>query len=134
MAPERELGPGEWAIVALLAEQPSHGWALAETLRPDGEIGAVWHVARPVVYRTLESLEQQGLIEPVTLERSPHGPHRVVFAATSRARRGLHAWLAEPVEHITEIRSVFLLKLVFSSRAGIDREPLVLAQRAVVEA
>src|SRR5262245_45255430 len=134
MAPERELRPGDWAIMALLAEQPSHGWALAETLKPDGEIGAVWHLARPVVYRTLESLEQQGLIEPVALERSPHGPHRVVFTVASRGRGGLYEWLAEPVEHITEIRSLFLLNLVFAARAGIDREPLVRAQRELVEA
>src|SRR5262249_40003871 len=39
-----------------------------------------------------------------------------------------------PVEHIAQIRSLFLLKLVLAARAGIDREPLLRAQRALVEA
>ena len=29
MTVERELAPGEWSVLALLAEEPGHGWALA---------------------------------------------------------------------------------------------------------
>jgi len=68
--PERELGPGEWAIIALLAEQPIHGWGLMQKLKPEGEIGAVWSLPRPAVYRSLEYLQQRGMIEQHGLERS----------------------------------------------------------------
>jgi len=132
-ASERELGPGEWAIVALLAEQPIHGWGLIQKLRPDGEIGAVWSLPRPSVYRALETLQQRGLIEESRLERSERGPYRMVFQTTRKGRAALKAWLAGPVEHVRDIRGLFLLKLVLAARAGIDREPMIRVQRAVLE-
>ena len=131
-ASERELGPGAWAIVALLAEQPVHGWGLMQKLKPDGEIGAVWSIPRPTVYRTLDALQQRGLIEQDALERGERGPHRVVFKPTASGRRALRAWLAEPVEHVRDIRWLFLLKLVLAARAGVDREPMIHAQRDVL--
>jgi PadR family transcriptional regulator AphA len=74
MADERELAPGEWSVLGLLAEQPAHGWALAAELAPDGGIGSVWSLGRPLVYRSLEILERRGLIEPAGLEDSVRGP------------------------------------------------------------
>src|SRR5262245_15806000 len=131
--PEKEVGPGEWAIIALLAEQPIHGWGLIQKLKPDGEIGAVWSLPRPAVYRSLEQLQQRGLIEQNGLERSQRGPYRMVFRTTQKGRAALKAWLAAPVEHVREVRWLFLLKLVLAARAGIDREPMIRAQRAVLE-
>ena len=32
MTVERELAPGEWSVLALLAEEPGHGWALARQI------------------------------------------------------------------------------------------------------
>ena len=127
---ERELGPGDWAIIALLAEQPVHGWGLIQKLKPDGEIRAVWALPRPSVYR---ALQQRGLIEPDGLERSERGPYRMVFKTTRKGRAALKTWLAVPVEHVREIRWLFLLKLVLAARAGVDREPMIRAQRAVLE-
>jgi PadR family transcriptional regulator AphA len=131
-AEERELGPGEWAIVGLIAEQPQHGWSLIQKLKPDGEIGAVWTLPRPTVYRSLEYLQQRGLIEEDGLERSERGPYRMVFRVTRKGRAALKAWLAQPVEHVREIRWLFLLKLVLAARAGVDREPMIRAQRDVL--
>src|SRR5262245_36631639 len=131
--PEKAVGPGEWAIIALLAEQPIHGWGLIQKLKPEGEIGAVWSLPRPAVYRSLELLQQRGLIEPDGLERSERGPYRIVFQTTRKGRAALKAWLAAPVGHVREIRWLFLLKLVLAARAGIDREPMIRAQRAVLE-
>ena len=129
---ERELGPGDWAVVALLAEAPSHGWGLIRKFRPDGEIGAVWSLPRPAVYRSLDLLQRRGLIEEERVERSERGPHRVVYRATRKGRTALKAWVAEPVEHVRDIRLLFLLKLVLAARAGIDRTPMIHAQRAVL--
>jgi PadR family transcriptional regulator AphA len=129
---ERELGPGGWAIVALLAEQPIHGWALIQKLKPTGEIGAVWSLPRPAVYRALEDLQHRGLIEQGGLERGDRGPHRVIFKTTAKGRRELKAWLAKPVEHVRDVRWLFLLKLVLAARAGIDRDAMIRAQRAVL--
>ncbi|HEV7176713.1 MAG TPA: hypothetical protein VGN29_14535 [Solirubrobacteraceae bacterium] len=41
-----DLGAGEWAVLALLAEQQGHGFAVARVMTPDGDIGKVWTVRR----------------------------------------------------------------------------------------
>jgi DNA-binding PadR family transcriptional regulator len=132
VAVERDLAPGEWSVLALLAEGPSHGWALAKEMSASGAIGRVWSVGRPLVYRALELLEARGLVERVGLERGARGPNRELFRATDAGRDAVRTWLADPVEHVREIRSVFLLKLVLVERAGIERRPLLEAQRRVV--
>jgi DNA-binding PadR family transcriptional regulator len=129
---ERELAPGEWSVLALLAEEPGHGWALARQMARDGEIGRVWALGRPLVYRALELLEERGLIEPVGSERGVRGPNRTVFRATPEGREALAEWLEVPVEHVRDVRSLLLLKLVLIDRAGLDREPLLNAQRGHV--
>src|SRR5262245_18214370 len=98
----------------------------------DGEIGAVWSLGRPLVYRALELLEHRGLIEAVGHEPGLRGPNRTIFRATAEGRSELQRWLAEPVEHVRDVRSVFLLKLILIDRAGLDPEPLLEAQRASV--
>jgi DNA-binding PadR family transcriptional regulator len=130
--PAADLTPSEYAVLALVAEKPVHGWALAVKLAKGGEIGAIWSLGRPLVYHSLERLEREKLIKAVGLERGDRGPHRVVFGATPKGRAALRSWLAQPVEHVREIRSLFLLKVVLSQRVGIDVEPLLVAQRAVV--
>jgi DNA-binding PadR family transcriptional regulator len=129
---ERELAPGEWSVLALLAEEAGHGWALARQMARDGEIGRVWALGRPLVYRALELLEERGLIEPAGSERGVRGPNRTVFRATPGGREALAEWLEEPVEHVRDVRSLLLLKLVLIDRAGLDRTPLLNAQRELV--
>jgi PadR family transcriptional regulator AphA len=133
MADERDLAPGEWSVLGLLAEQPAHGWALATALAPDGAIGCVWSLGRPLVYRSLEILEKRGLALPSGLEASVRGPKRAVYAITDAGRAELDRWLAEPVPHVHEIRSLLLLKLVFGERLGVDLQPLLDAQRELLE-
>jgi DNA-binding PadR family transcriptional regulator len=126
---DRELAPGEWSVLALLSERPAHGWALAAVLAPEGEVGSVWSLGRPLVYRSLEILEKRGLIEPAGLEPSVRGPRRTVFRVTAEGRDALRRWLAEPVAHVHEIRSLLLLKLVLGERIGADLGPMLNAQR-----
>jgi PadR family transcriptional regulator AphA len=128
----RELLPGEWSILALLADEPTHGWALSKEMAPTGSVGKVWAMGRPLVYRTLELLESRGLVAALGLERGARGPKRALFGATDAGRTEVARWLAQPVGHVHEMRSVFLLKLVLLQRAGLDRQPLLRAQRALV--
>jgi len=125
----RELAPGEWSVLALLSDVPAHGWALAEAMSKNGEIGRVWAVGRPLVYRAIELLESRGLIEPVGTEPGARGPNRALFKATPVGREELTRWLSEPVDHVRDIRSLLLLKLVLLERAGLDNRPLLEAQR-----
>jgi hypothetical protein len=51
---------------------------------------------------------------------------------TSAGRRSIARWLTEPVPHVRDLRSALLLKLLFAQRAGLDRLPLLEAQRAIL--
>lgn len=129
----RPLAPGEWAVLALVSERPTHGFAVAKALGPTGEIGEVWSLSRPLVYRALDVLVEAGLIEKGAAERSDRGPRRTSLRATAAGRRSVKAWLAEPVEHVREVRSLLMLKLLFIERSDFDRRPLLDAQRELLE-
>jgi DNA-binding PadR family transcriptional regulator len=114
-------------VLALVAESPRHGFAIARLLGPDGEVGAIWTLPRPLVYRALEILEADGLIEARATEQDK-GPRRTVLAVTRRGRQAARRWLDTPVEHVRDARSELMLKLLFLERSGRDREPLLRAQ------
>jgi len=124
-----ELTAGEWAALALLTEEPTHGFALARVLAPDGEVGRVWSLRRPVVYRALETLIGMGLVRPVGTLPSSSGPQRTILKATATGQRRLVGWLEEPVAHVRDARSLLMLKLLFLARRQADVMPLLSAQR-----
>ncbi len=130
---DRDLAPGEWAVLALLCERPAHGWALARQLSANGELGSIWSLTRPLVYRSLEILEGRRLIAPSGREPGSRGPNRTVFRATAAGHEAVGGWLSEPVEHVREGRSLLLLKLVFAQRNCIDPRPMLHAQRLGIE-
>ncbi|HEY1565783.1 MAG TPA: PadR family transcriptional regulator [Solirubrobacteraceae bacterium] len=128
--PRNQLTAGEWAILALLDEEPAHGFALARALATGGEVGRVWDMRRPLVYRALEMLQRLELITPVATLPSESGPQRTIFEPTPAGRRLITDWLQRPVEHVRDARSLLMLKLLFLSRRHADPAPLLLAQRA----
>jgi DNA-binding PadR family transcriptional regulator len=120
---------GEWAALALLDEAPAHGFAIARLMATDGEVGRVWAVRRPLVYRALDTLARLDLIRPVATLPSQAGPQRTILEPTPQGRRALEHWLCQPVEHVRDARSLLMLKLLFLTRRGADTEPLLRAQR-----
>ena len=133
MVDERDLAPGEWAVLALLCERPAHGWAIGRQLGASGELGSIWSLSRALVYRSLEILEARQLITPAGSEPGVRGPNRTIFRATAAGHEAVGLWLSEPVEHVREGRSLLLLKLVFAQRNCIDPRPMLLAQREAIE-
>lgn len=125
-----ELSTAEWAVLALVAEQPTHGFAVAREMNADGAVGQVWSLSRPLVYRAIELLQGEGLIEERGIARATRGPQRTMLAATRRGRRQLARWLEEPVDHVRDVRSLLLLKLLFLHRRDADPGPLLEAQLA----
>ncbi len=130
---ERDLAPGEWAVLSLLCERPAHGWALARQLSPNGELGSIWSLTRPLVYRSLEILEARELIVTAGSEPGARGPNRTIFRATPAGHAAVARWLTEPVEHVREGRSLLLLKLVFAQRVCLDPRPMLTAQQETLE-
>jgi DNA-binding PadR family transcriptional regulator len=124
--------PGVWWVIARETAGPGQCWALARQMAREGEIGRDWALGRPLVYRALELRDERGMIEAAGSERGVRGPNRTVFRATPQGKEALARWLEEPVDHVRDVRSLLLLKLVLIDRGGLDRAPLLRAQRALV--
>jgi PadR family transcriptional regulator AphA len=119
----------EWVVLALLDEEPRHGFALARELEPTAPIGRVWTVSRSLTYRAVDQLLAKAMVVAAREERTGGGPKRTVLEPTPAGRRAVRAWRTAPVEHLRDVRSEFLVKLLLLERAGVDRAGLVAAQR-----
>ncbi len=132
VASSPELSLAAWAALAVLREGDVHGWVLVRAMEPEGEIGRVWSIRRGLVYRTLEVLIDGGLVERAGVRQGERGAPRTVLHVTPSGRHAVERWLVEPVAHVRDLRSELLLKLLFAERSGLDRTPLLEAQRAVL--
>ena len=131
-SPNAVLSLTEWVVLALVAEAPTHGFAIAKELKAESDLGRVMTVHRSLVYRALDRLADAGLIEPVTTEPGDGGPQRTVNRATRRGRAAVARWLDSPVEHVRDLRIEFLVKLRLNERQGRSLDALVMAQRAAL--
>lgn len=127
------LSLAEWLVLCLISEAPSHGFALARTLSEEGELGNIWRVPKPVIYRALQRLETAGLVATVELQPSSTGPVRSLVDVTETGRDAAAAWLTKPARHNRDIRSELLMKLALLERTGADPAPLLSAQRGQLE-
>jgi DNA-binding PadR family transcriptional regulator len=123
---------GEWACLGILYKAPTHGFAIAARLRPEADIGRIWSLSRALTYRSLDQLASRRLIEAVGEERGTAGPNRTILAATRRGRARFRSWVRTPVEHVRDLRSELLLKIVLAHENGIDIAPTLAAQHTRV--
>jgi DNA-binding PadR family transcriptional regulator len=122
----------EWTVLAIVSQRRAHGFAIAQLTDRDGELGRVWHIPRPVIYRAIGRLLEAGLLAPEAVEPG-RGPQRTIYAATAEGRRAAAGWLDTPVGHVRDIRSQLMVKLALLDRAGTDPTGLLERQRAVLE-
>jgi PadR family transcriptional regulator AphA len=122
----------EWTVLAVLREQPRHGFAIAVLTARGGDLGRVWQIPRPVVYRALGRLHDAGQVRPTLVESGP-GPQRTLYEVTDEGRAAVDEWLLEPIEHVRDLRSQLLMKLALLDRRRLDPTELLARQRAVLE-
>jgi DNA-binding PadR family transcriptional regulator len=126
--PAPALSLTEWLVLCLASEGSTHGFAIARLLGTHGDLGQVWRVPKPVIYRGLARLDQLDLVRTVGEQSSSRGPVRSVVEATPAGRQAAAAWLVTPVRHIRDVRSE-MAKLALLDRSGADPRPLLTAQR-----
>lgn len=129
--PAPRLSVTEFAVLGILAEGQSHGFAISKQLDGESEVGRVFTVRRPLVYRALDRLVEAGYGEAIATERGD-GPNRVVHRITRSGQRRLRRWLDEPVDHVRDLRLEFLLKLTLITRAERSPLDLICAQRTAL--
>ncbi len=131
MTAQPPLSLAEWVVLAVVAEKPTHGFPIAQLTASSGDLGRVWHIPRPVVYRALSRLAGAGLVTADGSEPG-RGPQRTIHAVTPAGRDAVDGWLQTPVEHVRDVRSHLLMKLALLHRAGADPIGLLRRQRAVL--
>ena len=57
------LSAAAWAVLGVVAEGPTHGFAVAAVLAPDGPLGQVWTLPRPMVYRELDKHRERHALD-----------------------------------------------------------------------
>ena len=105
----RELFPGEFAVLGLLAWKPMHGYEMARIFDRD-DLHEVCPVEQSLLYSYLRNLEGSGLVSWREL-RVGNRPPRKIFELTRTGRQAVFDWLRQPVGRLREIRLDFLLKL-----------------------
>jgi DNA-binding PadR family transcriptional regulator len=129
---EVPMALAEWTVLVLLSQRPAHGFAVSQLTAPDGELGRIWRIPRPVVYRAIGRLLDAGFITPESVEPGL-GPQRTIYTVTARGREEAERWLSTPVEHVRDIRSHLLIKLALLHRADRDPASLLKRQRVALD-
>ncbi len=117
----------EMVCLTLVVQGVSHGWAIGTMLARDGEIGRVWSLSRPLTYRAVDALVERKWVTRRG-NAAGHGRDRVLLAPSAAGRRASAQWLEEPIEHLRDVRTELLAKLLLRDRAGLDSTALLTAQ------
>jgi len=128
----QELSFAESVCLVLVTQKVSHGWALGTALGPDGEVGRIWTLSRPLTYRAVDGLLEKGLVTRKG-QTAGNGADRVVLAASAAGRRAAQRWLDTPIRHLRDVRTELLVKLLLRQRAGLDNGPFLVEQQACLE-
>ena len=116
-------------VLTLVCEKPLHGFAISKELDTDESLVAVMKVRRPLVYRSINSLEAAGLIKPTKTEAGVQGSERTVYSPTARGKTTSTEWLESIVEHPRDARIELLAKFVLRGRSNMSNTRLAKRQR-----
>ena len=117
-------------VLALIVESPRHGWAVHEELAPNGDIGRAWTLSKQLVYRAIDSLEKDGLVRRAA-PKDGGGADRVVISPTAAGKRAAHLWLETPVEHLRDVRTELVVKVMLRQRFSLPIDSFIAEQRSV---
>lgn len=125
--------PIQHAVLALLAEKPTHGYELKASF--EQAIGPQWgELNIGHLYQVLDRLVRDGLVTYRVVAQVDR-PNKQVYRLTKDGRAELERWLAEPFVRTGGYRDDFILKLFAASRLGPDsvREVVGIQRRAYLD-
>jgi DNA-binding PadR family transcriptional regulator len=96
-------------LLALLAEEPTHGYELKRQF--DETIGRLWPVQQAQIYNNLRLLEKDGLIELDARVEQENLPDRKNYRVTIAGQQELTGWIQAPVHTSRQLKDDFYLKL-----------------------
>ncbi|KUL46956.1 PadR family transcriptional regulator [Streptomyces regalis] len=98
----------KYAVLAALLEGEASGYELSKVF--DVSFANFWPATPQQLYRELERLEQDGLVEARFVQQERR-PNKRMFTLTAVGREDLRAFAAEPPRRPTAIRDELLIKL-----------------------
>ena len=123
----------EYILLGLIREEPSHGYAIFETLRNTPELSLIWQVKRSKLYYLLDKSEKEGFLTSSTSAQGSY-PERHVYQITTRGEEALQLWLHTPVKSSRYVRLAFLSKLYFLIREdNNDAVDLIRSQKEICQ-
>lgn len=96
----------EHSILALLDEEPMHGYEIHQKLEQMAGIGKIWNLKQSLLYSKLERLESNGYIEQIPSTETSSLPARIVFKLTPTGKQSLLDWISSPVQKARDRKSV----------------------------
>lgn len=111
-------------LLALLAEEPTHGYELKK--RYDETLSGIWPVQQAQIYNNLRLLESAGLVELDARIEQENLPDRKHFRLTQAGRDELANWVSTPVQSSRQLKDDFYLKL--TTLASVLDQPATLAE------
>lgn len=119
-------------VLALVADEPRHGWALQRELAPTGSIGRAWTLSRQLTYRAIDALVDEKLARRAA-PREGMGGDKVVISPTAAGRRHCATWLDAPVSHLRDVRTELVVKIMLREMHGLPLGDFVRRQKVVFE-
>lgn len=111
--------PIHHAVLALLAEGPSHGYELKASF--ERAIGPQWgELNIGHLHQILERLQRDGFVRSRLVPQTDR-PDKTVYRLNKAGRAELDRWLAAPFVREGGYRDDFFLKLFAASRIGSDQ-------------
>ena len=120
-------------VLAIIGENPQHGFAISKELDNDPSLAAVVHIRRPLVYRSINCLLDAKLIRESKTEPGDQGSQRVIYTVTTRGKLASTTWLNEVVDHPRDARIELLAKFVLRNRRNLKNQQLAKRQKKLFE-
>jgi DNA-binding PadR family transcriptional regulator len=112
-----------YGLLALLAEEPHHGYELKTAF--ERRTGGEWAINVGQVYTTLQRLERDGLVEP-TGGDGERNDYRITAAGNAQ----LEGWYQSPVAPAGRPRDELMIKVLLAvAAANVDVTGLLQRQR-----
>jgi DNA-binding PadR family transcriptional regulator len=100
------------ALLGFLSFGPATGYELKHAF--ENSIQHFWSADLSQIYRTLESLREEGLVT-MRIEHQESKPPKHIYSLTESGRAELLRWLHEPTVELPTVRNPFLLKIFFGA-------------------
>lgn len=103
----------KYALLGFLGYRPLAGYDLKHIM--DDSTANFWHADLSQIYKTLKSLERDGLITSEIAPSERDYPDRRVYTITEAGRQAMRDWLRTPMTDLPPLKDAFILKLFFAA-------------------